>query len=66
MKVFALRHATAVAPAWHLRGPIGRKIRRAAERVAEINARVDEARAFRDRANQAHHTVDGTFWIYLR
>ena len=66
MKVFALRPFTAVAPPWRVRDRIARKVRRAAERVAALNARIDEARARRDRANEAEGTVDRAYWIYLR
>ena len=66
MKVFALRPFTAVPPTWRLRDRIALKIRQTAERVAALNARVDEARAQRDRANEADGTVDRAFWIYLR
>ena len=66
MKVFALRRYAAAVPAWHLRDRLTRQMRRAAQRVADMNARLDEARALRDRANQANESVDRTYWIYLR
>ena len=66
MRVFTLRRYAAVVPAWHLRDRLSRTMRQAAQRVAEMNARLDEARALRDRANQANQNVDRSFWIYLR
>jgi hypothetical protein len=65
MNVFALRRSAAVEPI-SLRFRIGQRIRRAAASFARLNARIDEVRALRDRANQANHTVDRAFWIYLR
>ena len=66
MKVFAVRRLAAVEPASYLRDRIAQKMRRAAAGLAALNTRVDEARSLRDRANQASHTVDQAFWIYLR
>ena len=66
MRVFTLRRHAAAVPASHLRDRLGQKMRRAAQRVAEMNARLDAARALRDRANQANQSVDRSFWIYLR
>ena len=66
MKVFALRRPSAAEPASYLRHRITRTVRRAAERLAAVNARVDEGRMLRDRANEANAGVDRSFWIYLR
>ena len=66
MKAFAVRRSAAVEPASYLRHRITKKLRGAAARLAALNARVDEGRALRDRANQASRSVDRAFWIYLR
>jgi hypothetical protein len=66
MKVFAARRFAAAEPSSFLRDRITQTLRRAAERLAALNARFDEGRSVRDRANQANHAIDRAFWIYLR
>ena len=66
MKVFALPRLAAAEPASLLRRRITRELRRAAARFVALNATIDEGRAQRDRANEANHSVDRAFWIYLR
>ena len=66
MKVFAVRGYSAAEPTPSLADRLGRQMRRAIACLAELNARVDEGRALRDRSNEACHAVDRAFWIYLR
>ena len=65
-KVFALPRLAAGEPVSLVRRRITRELRRAAARLRALNATIDEGRALRDRANQANHSVDRAFWIYLR
>jgi hypothetical protein len=66
MKVFAGPRFGAFKPSSRFCVRIGEQVRRVAGHLAAMNGRIDEARARRDRANQAGHTVDGAFWVYLR
>jgi hypothetical protein len=66
MKVFADPRCGAMKPRFPLGARISEHVRRVASQLAAMNGRIDEARACRDRANQAGHTVDGAFWVFLR
>ncbi len=66
MKVFVVPRPTAADSTPSFRNRIATHVRRTADRIAELNARIDDAHARRDHANHHNDTVDAGFWIFLR
>ena len=66
MKVFAMPRAAAAKATSSFRLRLARCARLALGGLAALNTRIDLGYAQRDRANQNNHTVDGSYWIYLR
>ncbi len=66
MKVFTGGRFAAAERARAFRSRIAGCARGALALVAEINYRMDRGRTQRDSANEQNHTVDGSFWVYLR